>query len=95
MSKRIPRSLVVGVSKISNKKLVAGELCLSKLKGFVYLFRYDSRFYKIGFSKNVEKRVKNVIPTMLPFAPEVTIEHKIACLDKIVAEKYFHHFFGR
>ena len=67
-------------------------------KGYVYLLRYeldDELFYKIGCSKDVEKRVKNLRASKYPKLKSISIEHSIEFLDKFDAEDFFHNYFAR
>jgi predicted GIY-YIG superfamily endonuclease len=56
-------------------------------KGYVYLLRSISGYYKIGKAKNPERRMKT-FGVQLPF--EVEFEHVIRCDDMNAYEKELH-----
>lgn len=59
-------------------------------KGFVYLIKLGS-FYKIGYAKDVEKRMSQMITIVLPIPFELV--YKVSCFDPAVTEGLIHSTF--
>jgi hypothetical protein len=68
-------------------KTESREAPMSNRNGFVYLIK-SGHFYKIGCTINIERRMADFSPVLLPF-PLILI-HSIKCSDRFYAESYLH-----
>lgn len=84
--------LVSFLDKLPKKKYPPeNEIELTKIEnGYVYLLHFGGEEYKIGCSKNVERRFRE-IKTQMPY--DGTIIHAIETGDPEGIEAYWHQFF--
>ena len=64
---------------------------LEKMKGFVYLMRSGNGYYKIGVSKDVERRL-NDLRRQFPISIEII--HYFRSYNYISAERFLHEKFS-
>lgn len=58
--------------------------------GYVYLVTFNNEYYKIGVTKNIENRMKQL---SLPFPVKLQLIHLIKTNNMYLTEKLFHEFF--